>query len=424
MSDFPIIRLTAEPAVASNALIMNEQKRRAERDTQDGGSMSASPLAGLTVVELGHSVAAPFAGQIFGDLGARVVKVEHPGKGDDARGWGPPFVDGVSACFLSLNRNKQSVAVDLRNDEQRARLRDFIVREADVVLQNLRPGAVERHGLDPASLRGLAPRLVYCNMGAFGRSGPFAQRPGYDPLMQAAGGIMSITGEPGRPPVRVGVSLVDMGTAMWAVIGVLSALRRRDATGEGSVIDVSLYETALGWMSVHAANFGASGEVPSPYGSGAPITAPYQAFRAKDGYLVIAAGNGDQYGRLCTALGHPEWRDDPRFATNPHRLANKAVLAALIEEVLAACGVTHWIELLEAHEVPCAPIHDIRQVVEHPQTQALGMLAPAVGTHPPLIGLPISFDEQRPGMRSVAPELGQHTAQLLPAGRPVEVPVR
>jgi crotonobetainyl-CoA:carnitine CoA-transferase CaiB-like acyl-CoA transferase len=370
------------------------------------------PLEGITVVELGHSVAAPYAGQVLGDLGARVVKIERPGKGDDARSWGPPFVGDTSACFLSLNRNKQSVELDLKDADARAALRDFVKREADVVLQNLRPGAVAEYRLDAVTLRDADSRLIYCNMGAFGATGPMAQKPGYDPLMQAAGGIMSITGEAGRPPVRVGVSLVDMGTAMWAVIGILSALSARDRTGAGCVVDVSLYETALGLMSVHIANYGASGEVPEPYGSGAPITAPYQAFKARDGYLVIAAGNTSQFHRLCEVIDRPQWRADPRYESNEGRLRNKLALARDIEAALASRDVDDWVTDLERAGVPCAPIRDVGQVARAPQTLALDILQPGAPGQPDLIGLPLSFDAQRPGMRHAPPALGAHSDEV------------
>jgi crotonobetainyl-CoA:carnitine CoA-transferase CaiB-like acyl-CoA transferase len=371
------------------------------------------PLEGITVVELGHSVAAPYAGQILGDLGARVVKIEKPGTGDDARSWGPPFVGDMSACFLSLNRNKQSVELDLKDETARAALRSFVKNEADVVLQNLRPGAVAEFALDAATLREENKRLIYCNMGAFGATGPLAVRPGYDPLMQAAGGIMSITGEAGRPPVRVGVSLVDMGTAMWAVIGILAALQTRGATGAGCVVDVSLYETALALMSVHIANYGASGDVPLPYGSGAPITAPYQAFKARDGYLVIAAGNTSQFHKLCEVLERPSWRTDARFDSNELRLRNKVALAEAIEAELAANDVQTWVAALEQAGVPCAPIRNVSQVVGDPQTVALGILQQGAPGQPQLIGLPLSFDAKRPALRHPPPALGAHSHEVL-----------
>jgi crotonobetainyl-CoA:carnitine CoA-transferase CaiB-like acyl-CoA transferase len=370
------------------------------------------PLAGVVVIELGHSVAAPFAGQILGDLGAEVIKVEKPGKGDDARGWGPPFAGDDSACFMSLNRNKQSVVVDLKDAGEIDRLHRLIVDRADVVLQNLRPGTAHALGLGAQDLRAEKPGLVYCNLGAFGRKGPLSDRPGYDPLMQAYGGIMSVTGEEGRPPVRVGVSLVDMATGMWAVVGILSALHERTTTGHGREVDVSLYESALAWMTVLVANYSASGELPKRLGSGAVITAPYQAFKTQDGYIVIAAGNGTLFRKMCEALEHPEWADDARFLGNEDRLRNKEVLAVLIEAQLARGTTAHWVVCLEQAGVPCAPIQDTAQVLRDPQTLALDMLQNSARTGLTLMGLPIAFDGERPGLRREPPTLGEHTGAV------------
>jgi crotonobetainyl-CoA:carnitine CoA-transferase CaiB-like acyl-CoA transferase len=371
------------------------------------------PLANLVVVELGHSVAAPFAGQILGDLGAQVVKIEKSDGGDDARTWGPYFVDDTSTTFLCLNRNKQSVSVNLRDPTQVERLREFITKRADVVVQNLRPGSVEKLGLDSASLRSVNERLIYCNLGAFGKKGPLSHLPGYDPIMQAYGGIMSVTGEEGRPPVRAGVSLVDMGTGMWAVIGILSALQQRNASGRGCEVDVSLYESALAWMTVPVASYTASGELPARLGSGAAITAPYGAYRTRDGHMMIAAGNQALFAKVSDALGHREWVDDARFRTNEHRLKNKQQLATLIEAVLAAKPTSEWVSLLEDAGVPCGPIQDVRQVLTAPQTEALGILQKTSHDALRLVGLPISFDGARPGMRLPPAALGEHTDEIL-----------
>jgi crotonobetainyl-CoA:carnitine CoA-transferase CaiB-like acyl-CoA transferase len=241
---------------------------------------AALPLTGLLAVEIGTSVAGPFAGQILADLGAEVVKVENPQGGDDARKWGPPFVRGAAPIFNAVNRNKRSAAVDLKHDGERASLRRFILDESDIVLQNLRPGLVERYRLDAASLRAVRPSLIYCNLAAYGAQGPLKDRPGYDPLMQAFGGLMSLTGEEGREPVRIGPSVVDQGSAMWAVIGILSALNRRAATGEGCVVDTSLYETALAWTNVHVASLLASARVPRRMGSENFGICPYKARNA------------------------------------------------------------------------------------------------------------------------------------------------
>lgn len=379
------------------------------------------PLAEVVVVELGHSVAAPYAGQILGDLGAEVVKVEKPG-GDDARHWGPPFWEGAAATFQGLNRNKQSVVCELRHPEQRAALRRFILERADVVLQNLRPGHVERLGLGGAELVEARPTLVYCNVGAFGRLGPLAGRPGYDPLMQAFGGIMSVTGAEDAPPVRVGPSIVDMGSGMWAVIGVLAALLRRAVTGRGGVVDVSLFETAAAFMSILATQFLASGELPRKLGSGSAGIVPYRAYRTADGGdLVIAAGNDALFRRLCGVLGREAWTADPRFVTNPDRVRHQDTLYALIEPLVAERTTAEWIAVLDAAGVPCAPVQDVRQMLEHEQTRALGLVqAMPVGALR-LLGLPVSFDGERPEPRRAPPALGEHTALLL-GGKEDHVP--
>lgn len=370
------------------------------------------PLAGHVVVELGHSVAAPAAGQILADLGAEVVKIEKA-EGDDARKWGPPFVDGASATFQSLNRHKRSVVCELRDEKQRAALAAFIVEKADVVVQNLRPGQVDKLGLGAAALTARKPSLVYCNMHAFGARGPLADRPGYDPLMQAFGGIMSTTGEEGRPPVRVGPSLIDVGTALWAVIGILAKLYERKATGKGGVVDVSLFETAAVWMQMYAAMYCASGEIPRKNGSGQTGIVPYRAYRTRDGDLVVPAGNDNLFRRFCMVLGHPEWADDARFRGNPERVKHAEVLYGLIEAEMARRSNAEWTALLEAAGVPCAPVQNVKQVLEHEQLEALGLLQPVPGSSIPLIGLPISFDGRRPRPGRAAPALGAHTKDIL-----------
>jgi crotonobetainyl-CoA:carnitine CoA-transferase CaiB-like acyl-CoA transferase len=373
---------------------------------------AGAPLAGIVVVELGHSVAAPCAGLVLGDLGADVIKIEKPA-GDDARKWGPPFLDGVSATFQSINRNKRSVVCELRDPAQRARLADFIVGHADVVLQNLRPGQADELGLGAAALTALKPSLVYCNVGAFGARGPLAGRPGYDPLMQAFGGIMSVVGEEGRPPVRVGPSIVDQGTALWGVIGILSALYRRRDSGRGAVVDVSLFETAAAWMVMLAAQYVGSGDIPTRHGSGASGIVPYRAYRTSDGDLVVAAGNDGLFRRLCTVLGHPEWPERTEFKTNPDRVKNAQALYALIENEMARRSNAEWTAALDTAGVPCAPVQNVKQMLECGQMQALGLLQDVPGSSKPLIGLPISFDGERPLPRSASPALGQHTKEVL-----------
>lgn len=376
------------------------------------GDASQGPLAGVVVVELGHSVAAPFAGQVLCDLGAEVVKVEKPG-GDDARSWGPPFVDGAAATFQALNRGKRSVMADLRDARRMADLLRLIDARADVVLQNMRPGQVDELGLDAATLRARKPALVYCNLGAFGSPGPLADRPGYDPLMQAFGGIMSVVGEPGRPPVRVGPSIVDMGSGLWAALGIVCALMRRRETGEGAVVDVSLFETAASWMTMYAAQYLASGELPRKNGSGQAGIVPYRAYRTADADLVVAAGNDALFRRLCEVLGEPQWADDPRFADNPSRVRNADALYALLEPCFVARTNDDWIARLDAAGVPCAPVQDVGAMLRHPQAQSLGIARSVPGSSIPMIGLPLRFDGVRPAADRPAPALGEARLETL-----------
>ena len=372
------------------------------------------PLDGITVIELGHSVAAPYAGEILGDLGADVIKIEKA-DGDDARKWAPPYWGDMSSTFQSLNRNKRSAVVNLRDPDEREALRRLIVERADVVIQNLRPGTAEELGLDGNTLRQLKPELIYCSIGAFGAHGPLKDRPGYDPLMQAFAGMMSVTGEPDQRPVRVGTSIIDMAAGMWSVIGVLSALFQRKGGGGGASIDTSLYETALAWMCYHAANFQASGELPKRQGSGAAMIVPYRGYATKNGFIVIAAGNDKLFASLAKVLKHPEWVDDPRFRTNPDRVKNQAVLYGWIEEIVCEKTSEEWQALLDEAEVPNAPMQSISEVLAHPQTKALGMMQESPDGRITLLGLPLSFDGLRPPFRKEPPALGAHTSEIFAA---------
>jgi len=371
-------------------------------------------LAGIRVVELGTSVAAPYGTWILATLGAEVIKVERPEVGDDCRQWGPPSVkEGMRSFFLTLNANKKSVIVDFTDEKQVDRLRRYIVGKADVVVQNLRPGLVEKFRLSADDLMKDNPRLIYCHSGAFGNAGPYKERPGYDPLMQACGGIMSVNGEEGRPPARVGTSIVDMGTGMWCAMGVLAALNDRHKTGKGCRIDTSLYETALGWMSYHAAGYYGTGKNPKRVGSQAPGIAPYQAYACADGYLVIAGANDRLFRKMSEALGHPEWPDDPRFASNPLRWENLHALNPMMEAVLVKQPRSYWAEKLDAAGVPNAPTQEMGEVLVHPQTEALGILQETDDKEYKLIGIPMQFDGVRPAQHTGAPALGAHTKEIL-----------
>jgi crotonobetainyl-CoA:carnitine CoA-transferase CaiB-like acyl-CoA transferase len=366
------------------------------------------PLSGTTVVEFCHSVAGPYAASILADLGADVIKVESPGKGDYARDWGPPFSHGTSTLFHVLNHNKRGLALDLRDDVTVERLKAFILERADVVIQNMRPGAIDRLGLGAGPLRAAKPALIYCDLGAYGRTGPLRDRPGYDPLMQAHGGIMSVTGVDGGEPVRVGVSIVDQGAGMWAAMGILAALNRRHATGEGCHVTTSLFETALGWMAPHIGGYLSGGAMRRPLGSGVTEIVPHQAFPTGDGYIMVAAGNDNLFGALCGAIERTEFVHDPRFATNSKRVENRRTLVPMLEDIFRTRPSSEWLARLDAAGVPAAPIEDVAQVVASAQTAALGMLQKDPALDLTLTGLPLEFDGARPRYRATAPNLGEH----------------
>ena len=377
-----------------------------------GENANSLPLAGVSVVELCHSVAGPYAGSILADLGADVIKVESPDKGDYARDWGPPFAHGTSTLFHVLNHNKRALALDLRDRITVERLIAFILNHADVVLQNMRPGAIDKLGLSAAALRAKKPALIYCDLGAYGRTGPLKDRPGYDPLMQAHGGIMSVTGIEGGEPVRVGVSIVDQGAGMWAAMGILAALNKRHVTGEGCHVSTSLFETAIGWMSPHIGGYLSGGAMRRPLGSGVTEIVPHQAFPTRDGYIMVAAGNDNLFRALCGAIEHMEFIDDTRFATNSKRVENRRTLIPLLEGIFRARPSADWQARLDAAGVPAAPIENVAQVVASPQTEALGMLQQAPDLDMTLAGLPLEFDGVRPPYRNSAPTLGEHNDLL------------
>jgi crotonobetainyl-CoA:carnitine CoA-transferase CaiB-like acyl-CoA transferase len=377
--------------------------------------MPFQPLAGARVLDLTTSIAGPYCAEILAALGADVIKVERPDTGDDGRAWGPPFWDGESTMFLSVNAGKRSLALSLADE----RGRDVVLRlaeTADVFLQGLRPGRAEALGLGPEPLRAQSPSLVYCSIGAYGRTGPLKDEPGYDALMQAAGGLISVTGEPGTAGARVGSSLIDMGTGMWAALGVVSALLERERTGIGGVVDTSLYETALGYVGYHLVGYLADGTVPRPEGSAFPMVAPYQVLPTRDGELMVGGGNDRLYAALCDTLELPELIADERFRTNRDRVRNRDELIELLSERLRERETADWQERLRQAGVPSAPVADIADVVQAEQTEALAMLQPLA--HPTVAGLrlpalPLSFDAERATHRLPPPLLGEHTAEVL-----------
>ena len=373
------------------------------------------PLEGVLVVDLTQNVAGPFCTQILGDMGAEVIKVERPGRGDDARAWAPPFWGAESASFMAMNRNKRSLGLDVKRDGGLEVLRRLVAR-ADVFVQSLRAGVIEELGLGFAGARALNPKIVHCSITAYGTRGPLADLPGYDPLMQAYGGLMSVNGHPGQEPARVGTSIVDMGTGMWAALGIVAGLRQRDATGRAVEVTTALFETALMWVSYHAMGFLGSGEVPQPQGSGAAMIVPYQAFPTADGYAMIAAGSDALFARLVQALGAPALAADPRFADNPARVRHRRELIDALSALTRAGKAADLLERLRAAGVPCAPILTVDAVLAEPQTHASGMLVSA--PHPRIpdyqsVGLPLLWDGARPAVRRVPPLLGEHSADVL-----------
>jgi crotonobetainyl-CoA:carnitine CoA-transferase CaiB-like acyl-CoA transferase len=369
------------------------------------------PLEGVRVVEIAQNLAGPMAAEILAHMGADVLKVERP-EGDDARRWGPPFHRGTSPGYLAVNANKRSISVDLKDRTAVARLTELI-GEADVLVQNLRPGSLEALGLGASALTQRYPRLIYASVWAFGRTGPLKLKPGYEPMVQAFSGLMTMNGDDGGPPTRIGTSVLDYGTGMWAAMGILGALVRRATTGAGGVVDASLFETGLAWLKGHYASFRASGAVPERHRTGSNRVVPFQAFESKTGPLIVAAGNDRLFAKLAGVLGHPEWVKDPRFTTNAARVEHKAVLCAMIDEIFVTRSKGEWIDLLEADGVPCAVINSLPEAAAHPQVAALDIIQPVPGDDFALVALPISFDGARPTIRRAPPAVGQHDPDLV-----------
>jgi crotonobetainyl-CoA:carnitine CoA-transferase CaiB-like acyl-CoA transferase len=359
--------------------------------------MTWAPLDGVRVVDVTASLAGPACTQLLAALGAEVLKIEPPA-GDHARAWGPPFVDGDGALFFAANAGKRSLVLDLERDRDRLLA---LVDEADVFVQSLRPGLAERRGLSADALRARNRRLVHCSIGAYGAAGPLADRPGYDPLMQAASGIMSVTGEADGPPVRVGVSLVDFAAGQWAAAGILAALLERERSGRGATIETSLYETALALLAGQIAGFAASGATPGRHGSAFPLIAPYEVFPTSDGALMVAAGSDALWQRLRVALGLP---DEDRFRTNPDRVRNRDALRRRVSEALGARTSEDWERELAAAGVPAAPVRTVAEAAAHEQTQALGILQPL--GRGLTVAPPLTVDGERILHRSPPPRLG------------------
>ncbi|MFO1315031.1 MAG: CoA transferase [Burkholderiales bacterium] len=375
----------------------------------------SGPLAGVRVLELAQIMAGPTCGVMLADLGADVIKVEKLPGGDDARGYREPRVNGVSAPFLMMNRNKRGIALDLKRPEGRAILLRM-VRTADVLVENFRRDTMAKLGLSYDVLAAENDGLIYCALTGFGRDGPEADKGGFDLVAQGFAGLMAITGEPDRPPVKTGNPVSDINAGILAALGVVAAYAHRLKTGRGQLVDTSLFEAALQQTYWHAASYFATGRSPAPTGSAHILTAPYQAFHASDGYVNIGGANQANWERIADVLGHPEWRDDPRFATNTARMAHRAELAALMNDVLGRRTRAEWIAALDAAGVPAGPVHSLGEALSHPQTLARGMVVDLV--HPDAgptraIGCPVHFSRTPAAVSRPAPRLGEHSRDVL-----------
>ena len=382
--------------------------------------MRSAALSHVRVLDLSRVLAGPWATQVLADLGAEVIKVERPGAGDETRGWGPPWVGPggaaarESAYFASANRGKRSVTIDLSRPEGQALVRRLAAR-ADVLFENHKAGALARRGLGWEELAALNPRLVYCSISGFGQSGPYRDRPGYDFLVQAMGGLMSVTGEPDGPPTKVGVAVTDLLTGMYAATAVLAALAERERSGLGQHVDLALLDVQVAALANQAESFLVTGRAPGRLGNAHPSIVPYQAFRTRDGHVVVAVGNDAQFARLAEAMGRRDLAADPRFSTNAARVAHREALVAAMAPLLAARDTEAWVRALDAADVPAGPINDLAQVFEDPQVRHRGLrveVPRADGAPVPVVASPIRLS-RTPVEHRPPPRLGEHTREVL-----------
>jgi len=378
-------------------------------------SLLSETLRGVTVLDLSRNLAGPYCTMLLGDLGADVIKVESPGSGDDTRDWRPPEWNGQSAAFLACNRNKRSITIDLDTDAGQRLVRRLAAR-ADVVVSSFRPGSLTKRGLDHDSLRDHNEGLVYCSITAYGSTGPKKDAPGYDPVLQAETGMMSMTGHPDGPPVRLGVGAIDLGTGMWAAVGIQAALSNRRDSGEGALVEVSLYETAAWLLSYHAEGYLATGVSPQRQGNGTPFVAPYDVFATADGDLMVTAGNDRLFALLCQVLDLPDLMNDSAYAHNGDRVTNRIALHEILERRFKERPAAEWEALLGAEIIPCSRIRSVADFVDDPQLDALGMLVKM--PHPDIpdlrvVDIPLTLNGVRATHRLAPPLLGQQTSEIL-----------
>lgn len=381
-------------------------------------------LSGIRILDMSRVLAGPSCTQLLGDLGADVIKVERPGVGDETRTWGPPYVkdaDGnettEAGYYLSANRNKRSVTIDVAQPEGAALVKQLL-GQCDVLIENFKVGGLAKYGLSYDDLKDEFPRLVYCSITGFGQTGPYAARPGYDMMAQGMGGLISMTGEPDRPPVKVPIAINDVMTGMYAAVGILAALRHRDATGKGQYIDLGLLDVQVGWLFNQGLNYLTGGGVPQRLGTAHPNTVPYQAFETADGFIILAANNDEQWRRFCDLAGRPDLIDDPQFAKNPDRVRNRDACSAIVADIVKQKPSRYWIEELEKVSVSCCPVYTLDEVFDDPGVKAremqIAMDHPLAGSgQVDLIGSPLKMSETPADYRRPPPTLGQHTDEVL-----------
>ncbi len=372
------------------------------------------PLNGIRVLDLSRVLAGPYCTMVLGDLGADVIKVEPP-EGDETRGWGPPFAEGESAYYLCVNRNKRGIVINLKTDEGKKILHDLAL-QSDVLVENFRPGTLAKFGLDFETLHELNPKLIYCSITGFGQTGSMKDKPGYDFMIQALGGLMSISGEPEGEPMKTGVAVVDLFAGQNAIIAILAALQARTLTGRGQHLDISLFDSQLGWLANVASNYLISGKLPKRHGNAHPNIVPYQSFQASDGWFAIAVGNDKQFDALCKVIGKLELANDPRFAKNSARVENRAEIIPLLASIFKTASVSEWLNKLDEAEIPCGPIQNFEQVFSMPTVKEREMLVkmnhPTIGELP-LIGSPLKMSDTPVEYRLPPPLMGEHTEEVL-----------
>jgi len=373
------------------------------------------PLESITVLDLSRALAGPYCTMMLADMGAEIIKIEMPGRGDDSRSWGPPFVEGESAYFMSVNRNKKSITLNLKSEKSKEII-EKLIKKADVVVENFRPGTMDKLGLSYENVAELNPEIIYASISGFGQDGPYRLLPGFDQVIQGMGGLMSVTGEPGGPPIKVGVAVADIAGGMFAAYGIMIALFNRQRTGKGQMIDVSLLDSQVAWLTYRAGSFFASGKIPQPLGSGHPNIVPYQAFKANDTYVNIAVGNDQLWQKFCSAVGLEDIVENPKFATNAKRVENRNELVNIISNIVSSKNAQEWLDILTKAGVPCGPIYTLDEIFTDPQVLHRNMVKDLDHIKAGKIkvtGVPVKLSATPGEILTAPPVLGQHTKEIL-----------